>query len=128
LTTIENLTTENTLRLFRQFGADEAVSYIMRLQVFAHDHNIRLDDLLCYYDIQEKGEAEIVGIAPLVFTHAIVSGIDQCGYNDRWCYHSYAAAKAALDAWDGTGEPSGWHRNPRTGRRRDENGNEEVRW
>jgi len=64
-------------------------------------------------------------IMPLMFTHAIVSGFTPWGYKDRWCYGSYEEARAALDAWDGVGEPDGWHRHPATGRRR-KNGKEEV--
>lgn len=62
-------------------------------------------------------------IAPFLFTHAIIIGRmrDTGMYEDRWCYESYAKAKEALDAWDGEGEPDGWHRHPTSGRRR-ENG------
>lgn len=68
-------------------------------------------------------------IWPLMFTHAIIVGKmgDDDEYEDRWCYHTYADAKAALDAWNGEGEPEGWHRHPPTGRRRDEYGVETVR-
>jgi hypothetical protein len=54
-----------------------------------------------------------------MFTHAIIIGQmgDYFGYADRWCYRSEAAAFAALQAWDGTGEPTGWIRHPDTGRR-----------
>ena len=54
-----------------------------------------------------------------MFTAAIIVGRigDRGGYGDRWCYHAHADAKAALLAWDGTGEPNGWHRHPATGRR-----------
>jgi hypothetical protein len=63
-------------------------------------------------------------IMPLMFTHAIITGRigDRMGYDDRWCFSSLAKAQAALDAWDGAGEPQGWHRHPRTGRRRIEGG------
>lgn len=64
-------------------------------------------------------------IMPLLYTHAIISELNAFGYGDRWCYKDYQAAKTALDAWDGTGEPDGWHRHPPTGRRR-ENGVETV--
>lgn len=64
-------------------------------------------------------------IMPLAFTAAIVADLCEWGYGDRWCYKTYDAAKAALDAWDGTGEPKGWHRHPATGRRV-ENGVEVV--
>jgi hypothetical protein len=78
-------------------------------------------------------DARIIGdryfaIYPLLFTHAIITGRvgDRFSYEDRWCYHTYAAAKIALDAWNGEGEPEGWHRHPDTGRRRDENGREYI--
>lgn len=59
-------------------------------------------------------------IMPLMFTYAIVTVRDG-DFNstaDRWCYHNLHDACTALDAWDGTGEPTGWHRHPATGRRR----------
>lgn len=61
-----------------------------------------------------------VGILRFIFTHAILLGEidDYVSYEDRWCYESYSKAKAALDAWDGAGEPEGWHRHPISGRRR----------
>jgi hypothetical protein len=61
-----------------------------------------------------------------MFTQAIITDIDAWGYNDRWCYHSHLAAAQALEGWDGDGEPEGWHRHPKTGRRRDEDGNEWI--
>lgn len=77
-------------------------------------------------DVQEKGDAGYVCIQRFLFTHAILAGLTRWGYGDRWCFKDYAAAKAALDAWDGQDgtEPSGWHRHPVSGRRRDEHGNE----
>jgi len=77
--------------------------------------------------VRKVSDTEWVAIYPLMFTHAVVKGTVETadvGYEDRWCYHSYEDAKRALDEWDGTGEPSGWHRHPTTGRRRDEDGNE----
>jgi len=63
---------------------------------------------------------EWLAIGNYIYTCAIIKGDmhDRAGFKDRWCYHSYDAAKKALDEWDGVGEPKGWHRNPRTGRRR----------
>lgn len=81
-----------------------------------------------YADIQRKGDAGIVCIARFMFTHAILSGLNDWGYEDRWCYSSYEKARAALDAWDGLDgtEPAGWHRHPRTGRRVDDDGRQYV--
>lgn len=69
-------------------------------------------------------------VMPLMFTAAIIIGrIGEDGeYDDRWCYHSVEDARRALEAWDGEGEPQGWHRHPPTGRRRNlETGEEWVR-
>ena len=67
-----------------------------------------------------------------VFTSAIITGRvgDECSIEGRWCYHEQGAALAALDAWDGTGEPAGWHRAPFTGLRRKDGdaAQEEVGW
>jgi hypothetical protein len=59
-------------------------------------------------------------IAQFAFTWGIVTGpmFDRCTVSDRWCYHSYEDALKAFEAWDGTGEPEGWHRHPMSGRRR----------
>jgi hypothetical protein len=67
-------------------------------------------------------------LMPLAFTTAIIvcRALDYDTYEDRWCYHTADAAQAALEAWDGTGEPTGWHRHPATGRRVDAEGNAYV--
>lgn len=58
-------------------------------------------------------------IIPKMYTHAIgTSRIgDKASIGDCWCYPNYAAARNALDAWDGHGEPDGWIRHPDSGRR-----------
>ncbi|MGE4043429.1 MAG: hypothetical protein AB7F35_01155 [Acetobacteraceae bacterium] len=73
-----------------------------------------------YSDPKPLPEGMYAAIFPLMFTHAIITGLigDYDGYEGRWCFHNYAAAKTALDAWNGDGEPSEWHRHPATGRRR----------
>lgn len=61
-------------------------------------------------------------VQPMIFTHRIVVGTIGSGFvDDAWCYHTREAAEAAADAWDPTvdPEPDGWHRHPRTGRRRE---------
>ena len=62
----------------------------------------------------------VAALMQFVYTCAIVTVKigDKTGYDDRWCYHDRQAAHRALEAWDGTGEPQGWHRHPSTGRRR----------
>lgn len=66
------------------------------------------------------------GLRPMLFTWAIcVAKVgDFWGIDRQWCYHDRDAAELALAAWDGTGEPIGWHRDPLTGRRVSETGDE----
>lgn len=40
------------------------------------------------------------------------------GHPQHEGYPAHAVARAALDRWDGRGEPQGWHRHPASGRRR----------
>lgn len=61
-------------------------------------------------------------VTRMIFTYAILSDLTEYGHGDRWCYHTLGAALLGLGRWmeaDGEGEPSGWHRHPTTGRRRD---------
>ncbi len=70
--------------------------------------------------VQENGYGAVrfiagrrwAGVRQLYATGAIVSGRmgDRTGIDERWCYHSIGQAIAALQAWDGKGEPAGWHR------------------
>lgn len=89
-----------------------------------------LTDECGYKHVRLLPDGRWAAVLPLMFTAAIIVGRigDVHGYDDRWCYHSEATALAALDAWDGAGEPKGWHRNPMTGRRVDADGTEEIRW
>lgn len=73
-----------------------------------------------YSDPRLLGDGRYACVMPLLFTSAIITGRigDFVGYEDRWCYGSLEAARAALETWSGIGEPEGWHRHPMTGRRR----------
>jgi hypothetical protein len=57
-----------------------------------------------------------------ISTNAVVEAARAVKGLIRWCYHDEQSALEALEAWDGTNEPAGWHRHPATGRRFDENG------
>lgn len=71
---------------------------------------------------------KICGLSRFIFTTAIISGMDETGYVERWCYHNSSTALQEFNAWDGTGEPEGWHRHIPSNRRRDENGNDLGVW
>ena len=61
-----------------------------------------------------------IGYSRLIFHWTLKTGIvgDYFGYEDRWCYETEDGVRNAFHAWDGTGEPTGWRRHPKTGRRR----------
>lgn len=86
-----------------------------------------------YLNVRPIGNGRWAGIMELMFHVAIVGGTihDRVSLDFRYCYHgpdgvksakqdAYARALAALDAWDPSvePEPSGWHRDPYTRRRR----------
>lgn len=73
-----------------------------------------------YEQIAVKGEAGICCLHRFMFTWAILAGMNNWGYEDRWCYPDRDKALAAYAAWDGCGEPGGWHRHPDSGRRRED--------
>jgi hypothetical protein len=58
----------------------------------------------------------------LLFHYTLLSGpiCDvETGYDKRWCYDADVTnVEKALAAWNGNGDPEGWHRDPNTGRRR----------
>lgn len=67
-----------------------------------------------------KDNGNVCVLERFAFTWAILSDCCYTGYADRWCYSSPQQALAALLDWSGAEgtEPAGWHRHPRTGRRR----------
>jgi hypothetical protein len=81
-----------------------------------------LTDECLYLNARRLPDGRYAAIYPLIYTHRIITvrAGDFMSYDDGWCYHDHGSAKAALDAWDGTGEPEGWHRHPASGRRRED--------
>src|SRR3954447_4252821 len=73
-----------------------------------------------YLEVRRLPDGRWAAIWPRMFNQAILVGPvgGRLGVDNCWCYPDFASAKAALDAWDGQGEPLGWYRHPPTGRRR----------
>lgn len=71
-------------------------------------------------EVKDIGNDLYAAAKPLMFHWTIIVGQigDRCGYEDNWCYQNREMALIFLRKWDGQGEPIGWHRNQRTGRRR----------
>lgn len=64
-------------------------------------------------------DGRIIDVSRMLFTWRISVGDSDCVYyEDVWCYETSERAFDAAAAWDGEGEPAGWHRHPPTGRRR----------
>lgn len=59
-----------------------------------------------YTDLREIG-GRLCGLNRFIFTTGLVVGLDEVGYQVRYCYEHEADARDALEAWDGMGYPSG---------------------
>ena len=76
-----------------------------------------------YTHPKEFPDGRVACLYGLLYTCAIIILIEEhCAfsYKNRWCYCSPEKAEKALLEWDGNGEPTGWHRHPTTGRRRED--------
>lgn len=74
-----------------------------------------------YEHVITIGDHGLCCIYKFMYTTAILSGLNDIGYEDRWCYHTKEAALEALLDWAAhpeQAEPEGWHRHPDSGRRR----------
>jgi hypothetical protein len=72
-----------------------------------------------YAMLKELPDGRICGVQRLLFHWTLHVDIDDIGYADRYCYQTEEGALRALIQWDGEGDPEGWHRHPKSGRRRD---------
>jgi hypothetical protein len=54
-----------------------------------------------------RGASGICAVQDFLYTGALVVGIDPLGHRGRYCYESLDLARAALESWDGTGDPPG---------------------
>lgn len=75
--------------------------------------------LSSYTDLRTLHDGRVCGVHRLLFHWTMHIDIDNYGYADSYCYRTREAAVAAMHKWSGEGDPEGWHRHPKTGRRRD---------
>lgn len=59
-----------------------------------------------YFEVREIN-GKTCALLRMMFTVGLVYGIDEIGYEGRYCYERLADAKEALNTWDGQGEPTG---------------------
>lgn len=89
------------------------------------------EDFVERSNIKMISDVEYIMIKRLLFHWTLIRGCieDTVSYSDRWCYATKDLAIEAFAAWPYDApveyEPVGWHRHPRSGRRR-EAGNPEA--
>lgn len=67
-----------------------------------------LDDLAEeYHNARYLPNGKIAAVRQFLFTAGICADMDEFGYSRRWCYQHARDAIAALEKWDGTGDPPG---------------------
>jgi hypothetical protein len=77
-------------------------------------------------DIKDLQDGTYVLFKRLLYHWTVIRGHidDHVGYFDRWCYQTEEGARQAFidfpDSPAASYEPLGWHRHPKTGRRRPE--------
>lgn len=62
---------------------------------------------LGYSDVRELETGEIAGLQRMAFTTGLIVGLNDTGYRCRYCYPDIAGARAALNIWNGSGDPPG---------------------
>lgn len=68
---------------------------------------------------KDLDDGRVVWVFPMMYNARIGVGLGSMGtLDDGWCYESVEVAIRAAQAWEGEGEPEGWHRHPGSGRRR----------
>jgi len=60
-----------------------------------------------YHRCRQLPSGVVIGVMPMFVTCGLFVGIDRTGYSRRYCYEHAADAIAAVDAWDGVGDPPG---------------------
>lgn len=72
-----------------------------------------------YVALRTLPDGRIIGVARLLYHWTLHVDIDEVGYADRYCFATQGLAETACRDWSGIGDPAGWHRHPKSGRRRD---------
>jgi len=87
------------------------------------------ETLATYPLIGQLPDGRYCGIHRLLYHWTMHVDLDEFGYADKYCFATQALAVAALINWNGEGDPDGWHRHLKTGRRRNlETGEEWIQW
>jgi len=60
-----------------------------------------------YIQPRKLPTGEWAAVEKMLFTWALVVGLDQTGYRTRFCYEHITDAGPALEEWNGEGDPPG---------------------
>lgn len=60
-----------------------------------------------YWSARMLPDGQVAALLKFNFTVGLVVGIDECAYKTRFCYPDAESASAALESWDGVGDPPG---------------------
>ena len=60
-----------------------------------------------YYNIRKLDDGRFICLYQFLFTTGLIVDADYLGYNHRYCYPDKDEAIAAIETWNGKGEPSG---------------------
>lgn len=62
-----------------------------------------------YILVRRLPNGKYIGLHVLIFTIGLYVGLDEVGYNYRYCYENWGEAILAVTCWDGTGDaPGNW--------------------
>lgn len=60
-----------------------------------------------YFNIEKIEGRGLCGLFRFIYTTGLCYGLNEYGYEGRYCFESTADAEASLKEWDGNGDPSG---------------------
>jgi hypothetical protein len=58
-----------------------------------------------YTDLRVLPDGRIIGISKFMYTYGLMVNLNEYGYDERFCYTDYPTAIAAVNTWDGCGDP-----------------------
>ena len=67
----------------------------------------RIDWRSFYSPIRVLPTGVNAGVQDMAYTAGLFVDMNESGYRTRYCYETRAEAEAALEAWDGNGDPPG---------------------
>lgn len=78
---------------------------------------MNMDEVMKHYvATRVLPDGRMIGVHQLLYHWTMHVDINEYGYEDRYCFWTRGLAVAAMETWDGTGDPINWHKHPATDR------------